>query len=84
MARTVPIPAEQPLDAAWKAAGQLVTLAAAEAAAVQVAACATLAALCWPLIPAAAAVAGLASALGQLRPVPEPEAGAPAKAAATR
>jgi glutamate---cysteine ligase / carboxylate-amine ligase len=79
MARTVPIPAEQPLDAAWKAAGQLVTLAAAEAAAVQVAACATLAALCLPLIPAAAAVAGLANALGQWRPVPEPEAGAPAK-----
>ena len=29
MARTRPIPAEQPLDAAWKAAGQVVTLAGA-------------------------------------------------------
>ena len=35
MARTLPIPAEQPLDAAWKAAGQVVTLAGAEAVAVQ-------------------------------------------------
>jgi glutamate---cysteine ligase / carboxylate-amine ligase len=82
MARTVPISAEQPRDATWKAAGQVVTLAAAEAAAVQAAASITLAALLWPLIPAAHAVAGLASALGQrppLRPLPEQEASAPAK-----
>ena len=49
-------------------------LAGAEAVAVQVAASITLAALVWPLIPAARAVAGLASALGQqlpLRPLPE-------------
>ncbi len=40
----------------------------------QAAASITLAALLWPLIPAAHAVAGLASALGQrlpLRPLPE-------------
>ena len=74
MARTRPIPAEQPLDATRKAAGQVVTLAGAEAVAVQAAASITLAALLWPLIPAAHAVAGLASALGQwlpLRPLPE-------------
>ena len=65
MARTLPISAEQPLDATWKAAGQVVTLAGAEVVAVQVAASLTLAALLWPLIPAARAVAGLASALGQ-------------------
>ena len=82
MARTVPIAAEQPLDAAWKAAGQVVSLAGAEAVAVQAAASATLAALLWPLIPAAAALAGLASALGQRRPVPEPEAGTPAEVVA--
>jgi carboxylate-amine ligase len=74
MARTLPIPAEQPPDATWTAAGQLVTLAAVQAAAVQAAASVTLAALLWPLIPAAGAVAGLASALGQRlpqRPLPE-------------
>jgi carboxylate-amine ligase len=74
MARTLPVSAGQPLDATRKAAGQVVTVAAAEAVAVQVAATITLAALLWPLIPAAAAVAGLASALGQrrpLRPLPE-------------
>jgi carboxylate-amine ligase len=51
--------------------------------AVQVAASITLAALLWPLIPAARAAAGLASALGQwppLRALPEQEASAPAKA----
>ena len=74
MARTLPIPAGQPLDAARKAAGQVVTLAGAEAVAVQAAAAITLAALLWPLIPAARAVAGLASALGPwlpLRPLPD-------------
>ena len=74
MARTLPIPAEQPLDATRKAAGQVVTLAGAEAVAVQAAASFTLAALLWPPIPAAHAVAGLASALGPwlpLRPLPE-------------
>ena len=72
MARTLPISAEQPLDATRKAAGQVVTLACAEAVAVQAAASITLAALLWPLIPAARAVADLASALGQpLRPFPE-------------
>ncbi len=74
MAQALPIPAEQPLDATWKAAGQVVTLAGAEAAAVQAAASITLAALLWPLIPAAHAMAGLASALGPwlpLRPIPE-------------
>jgi len=80
MARTVPIPAGRPLDATWKAAGQVVTLAAAEAAAaVQAAASVTLAALLWPLIPAARAAAGLASALSPRRPLPEQEASAPAK-----
>ena len=63
MAQTLPIPAGQPLDATWKAAGQVVTLAGAEAVAVQAAASITLAALLWPLIPAAHAVAGLASTL---------------------
>ena len=72
MAQALPIPAGQPLDATRKAAGQVVTLACAEAVAVQAAASLTLAALLWPLIPAARAVAGLASALGQpLRPLPE-------------
>ena len=74
MARTLPIPAGQPLDATRKAAGQVVTLACAEAVAVQAAASITLAALQWPLIPAAHAMAGLASALGSwlpLRPLPE-------------
>ena len=74
MARTLPIPAGQPLDATRTAAGQVVTLAGAEAVAVQAAASLTVAALLWPLIPAARAVAGLASALGQrlpLRPLPE-------------
>ena len=79
MARTVPIPAGQPLDATRKAAGQVVTLAGAEAAAVQAAVSVTLAALLWPLIPAAHAAAGLASALGQRLPLPEQEASAPAK-----
>ena len=74
MAQTVPISAGQPLDATRKAAGQVVTLACAEAVAVQAAASITLAALLWPLIPAARAMAGLASALGPwlpLRPLPE-------------
>ena len=74
MAQTLPIPAGQPLDTTWKAAGQVVMLAGAEAVAVQAAASITLTALLWPLIPAAHAVAGLASALGQqlpLRPLPE-------------
>ena len=74
MAQALPIPAGQPLDATRKAAGQVVTLAGAEAVAVQAAASITLAALLWPLIPAARAMAGLASALGQrlpLRPLPE-------------
>ena len=77
MARTPPIPAGQPLDATRKAAGQVITLAGAEAVAVQAAASITLAGLLWPLIPAARAVAGLASALGQrrlLRPLPEQQA----------
>ena len=74
MAQTLPISTEQPLDAARKAAGQVVTLVGAEAMAVQAAAAITLAALLWPPISAANAVAGLASALGQrlpLRPLPE-------------
>ena len=72
MAQTLPIPAEQALDATRKAAGQIVTLADAQAVAMQVAASITLAALLWPLIPAAHAMVGLASALGQqLRPLPE-------------
>jgi carboxylate-amine ligase len=65
MARTLPILAEQPPDATRKAAGQVITLADAQAVAMQAAASITLAALLWPLIPAAHAVAGLASALGQ-------------------
>ena len=72
MAQT--LPAGQPLDATRKAAGQVVTLAGAEAVAVQAAASITLAALWWPLIPAAHAMAGLASALGPwlpLRPLPD-------------
>ncbi len=74
MAQTLPIPAGQPLDATQKAAGQVVTLAGAEAVAVQAAASITLAALLWPLIPAARAMAGLAGALGPwlpLRPLPD-------------
>ena len=74
MAWTPPIPAGQPPEAAREAAGQVVTLAGAQAVAVQAAASLTLAALLWPLIPAARAVAGLASALGQrlpLRPLPD-------------
>ena len=74
MAQTVPISTGQPLDATWKAAEQVVTLAGAEVVAVQVAASITLAALLWPLIPAVHAVAGLASVLGQrlpLHPLPE-------------
>ena len=74
MAQTRPIPAGQPPDVIRTAAGQVVTLAGAEAVAVQAAASITLAALLWPLIPAAHAVAGLASALGPwlpLRPLPE-------------
>ncbi len=74
MARTLPISTEQPLDAARKAAGHVVTLAGAEAMAVQAAASITLAALLWPSSSAAHAVAGLASALSQrlpLRPLPE-------------
>ena len=74
MAQALPIPAGQPLEATRKAAGQVVTLACAEAVAVQAAASITVAALLWPLIPAARAMAGLASVLGQrlsLRPLPE-------------
>ena len=70
----LPIPAGHPLEATRKAAGQVVTLAGAEAVAVQAAASITLAALLWPLIPAARAMASLASALGPwlpLRPLPE-------------
>ena len=74
MARTLPISTEQPLDAARKAAGHIVTLAGAEAMAVQAAASFTLAAVLWPSISAAHAVAGLASALGPwLPPRPLPE-----------
>ena len=72
MAQALPIPAGQPLDATRKAAGQVVTLACAEAVAVQAAASLTLAALLWPLIPAARAIAGLASALGQAAATPAP------------
>ena len=74
MAQALPIPAGQPLEATRKAAGLVVALAGAEAVAVQAAASLTVAALVWPLIPAARAMAGLASALGQrlpLRPLPE-------------
>jgi carboxylate-amine ligase len=74
MARTLPTSTEQPLDAARKAAGHVVTLAGAEAMAMQAAASITLTALLWPSISTAHAVAGLASALGQqlpLRPLPE-------------
>jgi len=61
MARTAPVSTGQPLDATWKAAGQVVTVAVGEAVAVQVAASVTLAALLWPLIPAARAVVVLAA-----------------------
>ena len=54
MAWTPPTPAGQPLDATRTAAGQVVTLAGAQAVAVQAAACLTVAALLWPLIPAPA------------------------------
>ena len=77
MAQTLPIPAGQPLEATRTAAGQVVTLAGAEAVAVQAAVSITVAALLWPLIPAARAVAGLVSALGPwlpLRPLPEQQA----------
>jgi len=74
MARTLPISAEQSLDATRKAAGQVVTLAGAQAVAVQAAASITLAAVLWPLIPAARAATGLASALGPWLPLcPLPE-----------
>src|SRR5512135_2361005 len=69
MAQTRPIPAGQPLDAAWKAAGQV----GAEAVAVQ-AVSFTRAALRWPPVSAARAVAGLAGALGPwLPPRPLPD-----------
>ena len=74
MTQALPIPAGEPLEATREAAGQVVALAAAEVVAVQAAASITLAALLWPLIPAARAMAGLASALGPrppLRPLPE-------------
>ena len=77
MAWTPPAPAGQPLDATREAAGQVITLAGAQAAAVQAAASLTLAALLWPLTPAARAAAGLASAPGQrrpLRPLPDQHA----------
>ena len=74
MTQALPIPAGQPLDATRSAAEQVVTLAGAEVVAVQVAASMTLAALLWPLIPAAHAMVGLASALGQRLPLcPLPE-----------
>ena len=69
MAWTPPTPAGQPLDATREAAGQVLTLASAQAVVVQAAASLTLAALLWPLIPAARAVADLASAPGQRRPL---------------
>ena len=68
MAQALPIPAGQSLDATRKAAEQVVTLVGAEVVAMQVAASITLAALLWPLIPAAHAMVGLASALGQRLP----------------
>jgi glutamate---cysteine ligase / carboxylate-amine ligase len=73
MARTPPIPAQQPPDATRTAAGHVAAVAAVQAA-VQAAVSVTLAALVWPLIPAARAAAGLASALDPrplLRPLPE-------------
>ena len=80
MAPTPPIPAEQPLDAAWKAAGQAgaeavaVQAVAVQAVAVQAAASLTRAALLWPPVPAARAMVGLASALGPwLPPRPLPD-----------
>ena len=69
MAQTPPIPAGQPPGATRTAAGQIAALAGAQAVAVQATASLTLAALLWPLIPAAHAVAGLASALGQRLPL---------------
>jgi glutamate---cysteine ligase / carboxylate-amine ligase len=75
MAPTLPIPAEQPLDAAWKAAGQVGAEAVAvQAVAVQAAASFTWAVLLWPPVSAARAVAGLAGALGPwLPPRPLPD-----------
>jgi len=73
MALTLPIPADQPPDAARTAAGHVAALAGAQVVAVQAAASLALAALLWPLIPAARAAAALAGALGQrlpLRPLP--------------
>ena len=70
MARTLPISTEQPLDATRTAAGQVVTLADAQAAAVQAAASLTLAALLWPLIPAAGAVALLGERAGPAATAP--------------
>ena len=57
MAQALPIPAGQPLEATRTAAGQVVTRAGAEAVAVQAAGAITVAALLWPLIPAARAMA---------------------------
>jgi len=77
MALTLPIRTGPPPAAARTAAGQVAALAAAPAVAVQVAASLTLAALLWPVIPAARAAAGLAGALGQrlpLRPLPDHQA----------
>jgi hypothetical protein len=77
MAWTLPICTGQPPAATREAAGQVAALAGAQAAAVQAAASLTLAALLWPLIPAAGAVAGLAGAVGQrrpLRPLPDQQA----------
>ena len=74
MTQILPVPAGQPLDAAREAAGQVVTLACAEVVAVQAAASITVAALLWPMIPAARAMAGLASAVGQRFPLPERQA----------
>jgi hypothetical protein len=68
MGRTVPISAGQPPDTTRTAAGQVVTLAAAQAAAMQAAASLTLAALLRPLIPAARAGRRPASAPGQWLP----------------
>jgi hypothetical protein len=85
MARTLPIPAGQPPDATRRAAGQLLTLAGAQAVTVQAAASLTLTALLWPLIPAVRAFAGLAGVLGQWlppSPLPEQEASAPGEVAA--
>ena len=68
MGRTVPISAGQPPDTTRTAAGQVVTLAAAQAVAMQAAASRTLAALLRPLTRAARAVAGQAGPLGRWLP----------------